>query len=381
MADATEVRRCSFCVMDTTVPGLVFDSEGRCDRCRALVAIRGREWFVDDSGAALLEASLAHLRDTGNSEYSCVLGVSGGVDSSYLALKLHDWGVRPLVVHIDAGWNSELAVKNIERILDHTGWELHTHVVNWNDMRRLQLAYLRAGVSNQDVPQDHAFFAALYHFATAHGIRHVISGGNFASEGIGPAGWHHSAMDSKNIKAIWKAFGDGDLQDYPTISFAQYYLWYPRVKRMTTVRPLNWIPYNGDDAVAELEARIGYRRYERKHGESIFTKYFQNHYLPTRFGYDMRKPHLSSLIVSGQRSRDQALRELDEPLYDRDELARDERYLIRKLRISESEFQALMGAPTRDAREFPNWDREWRLAKSTQARMERLLGRRLNVYS
>lgn len=373
-------RVCTFCVMDTSDPEIQFDETGRCDQCRTMESGKNRTWFVDDSGRALLEQQLEAIRDP-SAEFDCVLGLSGGVDSSYVALRMKEWGLRPLVVHVDAGWNSELAVKNIESLLNHCGWELHTHVVDWEDMRRLQVAYLCSGVANQDVPQDHAFFATLYHFATENGIRVVISGGNTATEGIMLRGYEHAAMDARNLKDIWAKFGDGDLVDYPTVSFFQYYAWYPWVKRMRTFRPLNLIPYRKADAIAELEAAAGWRNYERKHGESLFTKVYQNYYLPTRYGIDKRRPHLSSLIVSGQLTRDEALAKLSEPLCDPDELRRDVAYLCRKLRISTDEFEGYLRTPNVPADRFKTWDRQQAFAKWGQHFIERISGRRIRTYS
>lgn len=371
---------CTFCVMDTTDPDITFDEDGRCNHCRNFESARGTVWFPDEEGARRLEKMIEVVTAEGRGkEYDCVLGLSGGIDSSYLALKAHEWGLRPLVVHIDAGWNSEMAVQNIERIVKHCGFELHTRVVNWEDMRELQLSYLRAAVANQDVPQDHAFFAGLYQFATENKVRYVLNGGNAATEGIFPDAWHAAAMDARNLKAIHDAYGTQPLTDYPLISFSQYYFWYPIVKRMTPLRPLNLIPYSKDGAIAELEA-IGWRSYSRKHGESVFTKFFQNYYLPTKFGFDKRRPHLSSLVVSGAMTRDRALQLLDEPLFDDEELRRDRQYICRKLRISDSEFQELMDRPIHHYTDFDNWDKPYARLKSAQARVSKLLGRTVSVY-
>lgn len=312
-------------------------------------------------------------------DFDCVLGLSGGIDSSYLALKAFEWGLRPLVVHVDGGWNSELAVQNIECLVKHCNYELHTHVVNWVDMRELQLAFLRAGVANQDVPQDHAFFAGLYHFATKERVRFVLNGGNVATEGIFPSAWHGAAMDATNLRAIHKKFGSQDLIDYPLISFARYYFWYPVVKRMTPFRPLNLIPYSKDLAIKELE-EIGWRAYPRKHGESIFTKFFQNYYLPTKFGYDKRRPHLSSLICSGQISRSAALTEISKPLYDNDELRRDIQYVSRKLQISLDEFERLMASQVHSYADFKNWDRRYAAMKQVQTLIRRTLRKDVSAY-
>ena len=168
---------------------------------------------------------------------------------------------------LDAGWNSELAVKNIEGIVKHCDCDLHTHVMNWEDMNQLQLAYLRSGIANQDVPQDHAFSASLYHFAVKNKVRYVLSGGNIATEAIFPNAGHHCGMDEKNLKAIFKRFGNGKLRDYKTISFSKYYIYYPFIKKMKVIRPLNYLPYNKERAIEELQEKTGWRSYGRKHAE------------------------------------------------------------------------------------------------------------------
>lgn len=373
---------CTRCVMDTTDPQIRFDDAGLCNHCREFETVTRKHWFPNEEGARRWAALAAQIRAEGRGrDYDCILGLSGGIDSSYLAIKVHEWGLRPLVVHVDAGWNSELAVANIEKIVKHCNFDLHTHVVDWEEMRDLHLAYLRAGVANQDVPQDHAFFASLYHFATRNGIRTILSGGNLATEGIFPTAWHGSAMDAINLHAIHRRHGEQPLKSYHTVSFFQVYLWFPFIKRMRTVRPLNFLPYDKAAAVAELESSIGWRAYGRKHGESLFTRLFQNHYLPVKFGYDKRRPHLSSLIVSGQMSREQALKELAQPLYDPRELQIDIAYFCKKLRITRAQFDEAMRDPAHHYSEYPTWTRRYRLLKRVQGVVERLLGRRINVYS
>lgn len=371
---------CTYCVMDTTDPEISFDDSGRCNHCHDFNKAKGVTWFPDEEGAQRLATMIQKVKTQGSGkEFDCVLGLSGGIDSSYLAIKAHEWGLRPLVVHVDGGWNSELAVQNIERIVKHCGYELHTHVVNWEDMRELQLAYLRAALANQDVPQDHAFFAGLYHFATKNNIRYVLNGGNYATEGIFPSSWHGAAMDARNLKAVYRTFGAGTLTDYPLISFSQYYFWYPIVKRMTPLRPLNLMTYSKEQAVTELEL-IGWRSYPRKHGESLFTKFFQNYYLPTKFNIDKRRPHLSSLIASGGISRAQAMNLLEEPLYEPDELKRDLQYLCRKLRISVSDFEDLMLSPIHHYTDFDNWDKRYQRMKLFQHCISRITGRTIAAY-
>jgi N-acetyl sugar amidotransferase len=368
--------------MDTSDPEIIFDDQGICNHCRHFDEVTRKDWFPNEDGARQWEVIVQQIRLAGQGhEYDCILGLSGGVDSSYLALKVKDWGLRPLVVHVDAGWNSELAVANVEKIVKHCDFDLHTHVVDWEEMRDLHLAYLKAGIANQDVPQDHVFFASLYHFATRNNIRYILSGGNLATEGIFPDAWHGSAMDAVNLKAIHSKYGERPLKTYSVISFFDYYFWYPFIKKMRAVRPLNYMPYDKRQAVAELEQKIGWKAYGRKHGESLFTKLFQNYYLPVKFGYDKRKPHFSSLIVSGQMSREEALVKLAEPLYDPQELEIDIAYFCKKLRINRQQFDGFLSASPHHYTEFPTWDRRYRLLKRIQRLVQVITGKRVNLYS
>lgn len=368
--------------MDTSDPQITFNVDGVCNHCLSYPARAEKTWFPTKEGAELLARKVELIkRDGKNSEYDCILGLSGGVDSSYLSIKLKDMGLRTLALHVDAGWNSELAVKNIESIVKYCNFDLHTHVVNWEEMADLQRSYLKAAISNQDVPQDHIFFSSLYHFANSNKIKHVISGGNFATESVFPDGWHGSAMDSQNLKAIHSAYGKVPLKDYRTISFFEYYVWYPIVKQISTFRPLNFMPYNKKDALKELKDKVNYKPYPRKHGESLFTKFFQNYYLPKKFGIDKRRAHLSSLILSKQLSRDEALNQLAEPLYDPDELATDINYLCKKLEISQESFSKIMEDPIRHYSEFPNWDNKYNTIKKIQKIATRMFSYEKKFYS
>ena len=371
---------CTNCVMDISDPIISFDDQGICNHCEGFRA--RNDWFPGDSGQRKLDTLIKSIKEKGkDEEYDCILGLSGGVDSSYLALKAYEWGLRPLVFHVDAGWNSELAVANIEKIVKHCGYDLHTYVVDWETMRGLHLAYLKSGIANQDIPQDHIFLSSQYHFAIKNNISTILSGGNLATESIFPTSWHNDAMDSINLFDIHRKYIGGKPKNYETISMFQYYFWYPIVLKMRTVRPLNFIDFNKEAAIGVLEDVIGWRSYGRKHGESIFTKLFQNYILPTRFGYDKRRPHFSSMIVSGQMTRIEAINKLLEPLYDAEELEQDIEYLCKKLRIDRSEFENFMVSPLRSYKEFKNWDRIQKVIKFLQIRAERISGKRLRVYS
>lgn len=368
--------------MDSSDQDITFDPDGVCNHCLEFKNSTSKNWYPDEEGARKWELLVQEVKEAGRGkEYDCILGLSGGLDSSYLAIKVHEWGLRPLVVHVDAGWNSELAVANIESVIKHCNYDLHTHVVDWEEIRDLQLAYLQSGIANQDVPQDHIFFASLYHFATSNNIRYVLSGGNIATESVFPKSWLGSAMDAINLKAIHRKYGKKPLSKYKTISFLEYYIKYPLIKKMRTLRPLNYMPYDKGLALKELEQTVGYKAYDRKHGESLFTKLYQNYYLPKKFGYDKRKPHLSSLIVSGQMARGTALSKLSEPLYDPIELEADCAYFCKKMRISRSEFDELLNAPNHHYTDFPNWDGRYRVLKKSQNIFKRITGKDIKVYS
>jgi aminotransferase len=375
-------RICTRCVLDTTDPEITFDAAGVCNHCHSFDDSISKSWFPDERGAGMLAATVAEIKKSGAGKpFDCILGLSGGVDSSYLALKAKELGLRPLIVHVDAGWNSELAVHNIERIVEHCGYELFTHVLNWREVRDLQLAYVKSGVANQDVVQDHGFFATLYHFAIKENIKYVLNGGNIATEAVFPRAWHHAAMDAINLKAIHRRFGTLPLSDYKTISFFEYYVYYPLIRGMQVVRPLNYMLYDKQTALAYLKKQVGYKEYGRKHGESVFTKFFQNYYLPKRFGYDKRRPHLASMILSGQITRQEALRKLAEPLYDADELHKDRAYIASKLEISVDELEAYIAAPKTHYTDYANWDGRYRLFKSAQNAAQNILGTRKRGYS
>jgi aminotransferase len=373
---------CSKCVMDTTDLEITFDENGVCNHCIEFDDVTSKRWFPNEDGAKKLEIIYAKIKkENAHNDYDCILGLSGGMDSSYLALKLYEAGIRPLVVHVDGGWNSELAVANIESVVNYCGWHLHTIVIDWEEMKDLQLAYLKSAIANQDVPQDHAFFALLYHFATKHGVRYVISGGNIATESIFPKAWLWSAMDADNLHAIHNKFGTRKLKNYKTIGFYELYFYYPFVKKMKTIRPLNFMPYIKSEALKELKDKVGYKEYARKHGESVFTKFFQNYWLPMKFGYDKRKPHLSSLIVANQMTREEALKELEIPLYNEKELIEDKEYIAKKLGVNVKEFKKILQIPSHVYSDFKNMTNKYNRMKKVQNFASELLGRKITNYS
>jgi hypothetical protein len=260
-----------------------------------------------------------------------------------------------LAVHVDAGWNSELAVKNIENICKKLNIDLITHVVDWEMMKEVQRAFFKAGVVNLDIPQDHVFFAALYHYANENKIKYVINGYNVATESTLPEAWKgYNALDSKHLKAIFKRHSDKKLKNFPLINFWTYMIYYPFVKKMKIISPLNYFDYKKAEAIKLLETELGWKNYGGKHHESRFTKFHQNYYLPVKFGYDKRKAHLSSLIMSGQITRDDALEEVSKPPSPEAELRDDVEYVMKKLNFTQQEFERLMAMPPGKHEDYPS---------------------------
>lgn len=356
--------------MDTTDPDITFDAAGVCNHCRNFDAVLRSRWKDNPEGEAELRARIETIKqENAKRDYDCILGLSGGVDSSYLAIKVVEYGLRPLVVHVDAGWNSELAVQNIERLVKVLKLDLHTIVIDWEEIRDLQIAFLRSGVANQDVPQDHAFFAGLYKFAISHKVNCVLSGGNLASESILPSAWGYDAMDSRHLKSIHRKFGSRRLKTFPIVSFWDLFFFFPFVHKMRVLRPLDYLPYDKIAAKKLLMEKYGWRDYGAKHYESVWTKFFQGYYLPSRFGYDKRLAHLSSLIVAGQLTRDEALAQLEREHYPTEDLRRDRAFVIKKLGLTEKEFEELLRAPITTHRDYESNEELMRRVKAVVHRL------------
>lgn len=341
--------------MDTTDVEIEFDEKGVCSHCQLYENTQKKLYFPNKEGKKKLDIMIQKIKDSGTSNsYDCVIGLSGGVDSSYLAyiLKKEYPELRILAIHVDGGWNSELAVNNIENIVKKLDIDLYTRVIDWEEMKDLQLAYLKSSLANQDVPQDHAFFATLYEQALKYNIKYFLTGYNLATESILPSSWGYNAMDSIQIKEIHKIFGTKKLKNYTLLSFFQKHIYYPYIRKFQIIAPLNYLPYNKNEAKKIISEKLGWRDYGGKHHESIFTKFFQSYYLPKKFGYDKRKAHLSSLIVSGQLSRNDALDILKTPLYNADELKNDKEFISKKLGIKTDELEKLIALPNKNFSDY-----------------------------
>jgi len=353
-AQRRNMRVCSITLYDETIPGLTFDEAGVCNLARDGQWRLRNEVFQGGDGPQRLEAWAERMKAAGKGrDYDCIIGVSGGVDSSIVAVRVAELGLRPLALHLDNGWNIDLAVTNIERLVNGLNIDLITHVVDWREMRDLQRAYIQASVMDLECVSDHAINTLLYRTAHELGIKYVIHGGNVATESTMPASWGYDKRDGKNLLAIHKAFGEVPLKTYPYMRPYQLF-WYLFVDRIKAFPILNYVEYNKQQSLAELKERFGYRPYARKHGENRFTRFYQEIYLPQKFGIDKRINHLSSLIIAGEITRDEALEEIRKPLYAPDEERDELEFISKKLGFTVEELKAYIAAPPRAHTDFAN---------------------------
>ncbi|HLT73997.1 MAG TPA: N-acetyl sugar amidotransferase [Ohtaekwangia sp.] len=344
---------CSLSVMDTIAdPDITFDDKGICNYYYEYQERAKNRLFNADP--TKLDEIISKIKRAGaGKDYDCLIGISGGVDSTYVAYLTKELGLRPLAVHFDNGWNSELAVKNIENILNKLGIDLFTYVIDWEEFKSLQLAFLRASTPDAEIPTDHAIFALLFKIASEHNIKYILNGNNFATESVMPRTWSYGHIDWKYVKEINNRFGDSGLSTYPKLTPLNF-SYYTLVKRIRIVSILNYINYQKHDAMELLQTKLGWKYYGGKHYESIYTRFFQGYMLPVKFKIDKRKAHLSTLIFSGQMSREQALAELEKPIYPEELFREDYEFVLKKLSLSESEFSKIMALPAKTFRDYPN---------------------------
>ncbi|MGV8970460.1 MAG: N-acetyl sugar amidotransferase [Microbacteriaceae bacterium] len=355
--EARAYQRCVRTIMDTTDPDIWFDESGVSSHALRFDSEIAPELRAAQAGERLTELDdlVARIKKSGQGKpYDCIIGISGGVDSSYVALQAVKLGLRPLAVHFDSGWNSELAVDNIHNLVTSLGLDLYTHVVDWREMKDLQLAFFKASVANADTPTDHAFSWVAYKQAAKYGITYILSGANNVSESILPSAWGYDAGDAKHLKAIHKRFGTVKLKTYPVMGLVKRNLWYPEVRRIRTEPLLNYLPYDYKEAKRAIAEELGWRDYGGKHYESVFTRYFQGYYLPQKFGFDKRLAHYSSLIVSEQMTRDEALVLLESTNYPEELRHQDHEFIAKKLGVSVTELEEIYALPPVDYSEYPN---------------------------
>ena len=346
---------CTNCVMDTTDSKIVFDKNGICDHCNTFYNSIKPFWNPNEKGNKELMKLIEKIKCEGKGkDFDCLMGMSGGIDSSFLLFKMvTEYGLRPLVFHVDAGWNSQIAVNNIERLVDGLGLDLYTEVINWEEMKDLQLAFLKSGIPHVDVPQDHAFFATMYKFASKYNIKSILTGGNYSTECVrNPLEWMYYQSDSIQLKNIYKIHGTSKLKDYPVTNILWHKIWLPYVKRIKLYRPLDYIPYDKDNAMEVLVEKFGYQKYPQKHFESRFTRFYEGFWLPKRFGYDTRKVQFSSLILTNQMTREEALEKLNNESYSEDQVKEDFEFVSNKLGITIEDLWSYFNAPLKTYKDY-----------------------------
>ena len=346
---------CKRCVMDTTDSKIQFDEDGICDHCIDFDLNVKPNWHTDARGQLEIQKIFSKIKRDGESrDFDCIIGMSGGADSSYLLhIAVTEFGLRPLVFHVDGGWNSEIAVNNINVMIDKLGLDLYTEVVNWEEMKAFQLAYIRAGVPNIDVPQDHAFIATLYNFAAKYNIKYILNGGNISTEVVrNPLEWLYYATDAKQIAAIRNQFCDNPLTTYPFSSVLRHKIYLRYIRRIQVVKPLNYFPYIKEEAMQTLANEYGWKPYPQKHFESRFTRFYEGYWLPKKFGFDTRKVQYSSLILTGQMTREEALDKLRYPAISDEESKHEFEYIATKLGITVEELQKYFDQPNKTYRDY-----------------------------
>lgn len=358
---------CANCVMDTTDSAISFDRSGICDHCRVYYRDILPHWHTDSRGEAEISAIAEKIRDSGRGkDFDCIIGMSGGVDSSYLVYFAKErLDLRPLVFHVDAGWNTQVAVNNIEKLVDGLSLDLYTGVINWAEMRDLQLAFFKSGVPHIDTPQDHAFFATMYKFSEEHKIGYILTGANYSTECIrNPVEWMYYQSDSTQLRDIHRRFGTVELKSFPMTSILKHKVFLPYFKRIKVIHPLNYIPYIKKNAVQFLKDRFSWQTYSQKHFESRFTRFYEGYWLPKRFGYDTRRVQFSSLILADQMTRDEALDELQHCPYEGMDVAAEMRYVANKLEIKMEELQNYLNMPRKSYRDYRSQDYIYKIGAS-----------------
>lgn len=348
--------------MDTTAAGIVFDADGVCNYCTDFLRDHGK--YVDPdpvSRQAKLDALVAEVRAAGaGKRYDCIVGISGGVDSSWTLVQTVKLGLRPLAVHMDSGWNSELAQNNIANLVRALGIDLYTHVINWPEIRGLMEAFFSSDVIDIEVLYDNAMLALNYQMAAKHGVRHILAGTNMATEGMRmPDNWNWLKYDRKNIIGISKAFGGPKLKTFPSIGTFQM-IDYVLRKRIRWISFLDLLDYRKLEALKVLEAEYGYKPYQFKHYESVFTRFYQGYILPNKFGVDKRKLHASTLVMNGDISHEEALEQISGIAYpsERDQ-EKDKQYFIKKMLWSPEKLDAYIARPERPHTDYPSERRRW----------------------
>lgn len=353
-----EYQICSRTIMDTSDPKIGFDINGESDYCKNFDLYIKPNWHTDARGYdELMRVSQKIKNDGKGRDFDCIIGLSGGLDSSYTAYIAKEvMGLRPLLFHVDAGWNTDQAVGNIEKLVDGLNLDLYTEVINWEEMKDLQVSFLKSQIADQDMPQDIAFFSALYLFARKNKIKYVLTGGNYSTECCRePENWGaYPGIDKRLILDIHRRFGRKELKTFPIVDILMYKVFYRYVLGMQVFRPLNHVPYIKLDAEKLLKEKFGWQSFQHKHHESRFTRFFEDFWMPKKFGYDKRRAHFSSLILTGQMTRDEALERISRPELDEHTQMQEFRYVAHKLDLSEDQLHAVLAGPNKTYKDYKN---------------------------
>jgi N-acetyl sugar amidotransferase len=352
---------CSNCIMDSTVSEISFDQNVVCNYCHDFTNRITKDLYYENDGLGRLDNLVQKIKKRGaGKEYDCLIGLSGGVDSTFVAYLVKKvYGLRPLAVHLDNGWNSELSVANVEQVVKRLDIDLYTHVLDWEVFKSLQISFIKSSISNIEIPTDHAIWSVMIRTAARNKIPYVISGHNIVTESIMPDSWLYGSKDSRLITGIQRKFGTHSLKNYPRLSILNY-IDFLLVRGIRWIPILNYYPYSKDEAKALITKELGWRDYGGKHYESIFTRFFHAYYLPQKFGFDLRRPYLSVMVLSNLITRDEALSEIALPPASSGQIQEDLEYVVKKLGMTLDEFSVIMKSQNKQFSDYPNNHAVWK---------------------
>ena len=349
---------CSNCIMDTSDPNIAFDEKGWCDYCKNYHENILPNWHTNEQGLQELLKIAEKIKQKGKGkDFDCIIGLSGGLDSSYAVYVAKEiMGLRPLLFHVDAGWNTQQAVSNIEKLIDGLGLDLYTEVINWEEMKDLQASYFKSQMANIDDPQDTAFFSGMYKFARKNKIKYVLTGANYSTECCRePEEWGaYPGIDKKLIRDIQRRFGKIKLKTFPIVDIFTYKIYYKYFLGMQIVKPLNSIPYIKKDAELLLEKRFGWEKFQHKHHESRLTRFYEDYWMPKKFGYEKRRAHFSSLILTNQLKREDAIERISKPEMSEEFLKHEFEYVANKLGFTVQELQIIFEGKNKTFHDYKN---------------------------
>lgn len=366
-----DYQECTRCIMDTNATNIVFDHDGVCNYCTKFSAKLLAQNEIASDKSSIRDKFLAQIKADGKGkDYDCIIGVSGGVDSSYALYLAVQAGLRPLAVHLDNGWNSELASHNIANLISSLHVDLYTHVIDWKENRDLQRSFFKAQVVDIEMLMDNAVLALNYKMAAKYGVKYILGGTNMSTEGMDmPKNWNHFKFDARNIRAIQKKYGTLPIKSHPLISTLSY-VWYEFVRKVKWISFLDYYDYKKEEALKVLEQECNYKPYPYKHYESVFTRFYQAHILPKKFKIDKRRLHLSTLIISGQMTREEAQIDIKKSTYpNKDQENQDFQFVMKKLGFSEEEFNAYLNTQPKPHSFYKSEELLWDQLKSIYKRM------------